>query len=165
MGILNIAQALGPDRAVMRSSSACGVWAATCTVSRRRSRTATSSPPTCSSRAPCSRSRTWARAWASAMSCGQNCVSVGSQSGQHAVFTYSYRTAVCLHAACIAALWEFWTDWLPTETPFLARTSPGQSRILAAGETAVPTGSMGGTMGAGLGCQGNSLDPHPLSRQ
>ena len=26
------------------------------------------------------------------------------------------RAIVCLHAAHIAALWEFWTDWLPTET-------------------------------------------------
>ena len=47
--------------------------------------------------------------------CGKNSVSVGSQSGQHAVFSgaYSYRAAVCLHAAHIAALREFWTDWPP----------------------------------------------------
>ena len=32
---------------------------------------------------------------------------------------YSYRAVVCLHAAHIEALLEFWTDWLPTETPFL----------------------------------------------
>ena len=40
---------------------------------------------------------------------------------KHAVLAASThkRAAVCLHAAHIAALREFWTDWLPTETPFL----------------------------------------------
>ena len=51
--------------------------------------------------------------------CGKKRVSVGSQSDQQylAARTKKYA-AVCLHAARIGALWEFWTDWLPTETPY-----------------------------------------------
>ena len=36
--------------------------------------------------------------------------------------------AVCLHAAHIAALREFWTDWLPTETPFLPQNLHPRSK-------------------------------------
>ena len=67
-----------------------------------------------------------AAAWASALDVlwsevTKNGVSVGNQSGQHVFFSgaYSYRAAVCLHSAHIAAFREFWPDWLPTaaETP------------------------------------------------
>ena len=29
------------------------------------------------------------------------------------------RAAVCPHAVYITIVWEFWTDWRPTEAPFL----------------------------------------------
>ena len=39
------------------------------------------------------------------------------------------RAAACLHEAHIAASWEFWTEWLPTEIPFLAQNlDPGSKR-------------------------------------
>ena len=44
---------------------------------------------------------------------------VGSRANMLYLAVRSHNCAVvCLHAAHIAALRAFWTDWLPTETPF-----------------------------------------------
>ena len=55
-----------------------------------------------------------------------------------AVCTYN-RSAVCLHATRIAALWEFWTDWLPTETLFLPHNVLGTQAIVTAAVTHMAT--------------------------
>ena len=40
---------------------------------------------------------------------------------------------MCLHAARITALREFWTDWLPTETRFLLQKRRAQANRLRYG--------------------------------
>ena len=59
------------------------------------------------------------------------------------------RAAVCLPADHIAALWEFWTDWLPTETPFLPQNveprlgaMPTYMTICVPKETSDPAGAV-----------------------
>ena len=55
--------------------------------------------------------------------CGKIGVSVGSQTGQHAVCSSAYTypstavVLVCLHEGHIVALRELWTDGLPTDKP------------------------------------------------
>ena len=54
--------------------------------------------------------------WATATFCGKNCVSgVASRTIMLYLAARTHDHAVvCLHEAHIAALREFWTDWLPT---------------------------------------------------